>query len=115
MTGASWSRGFVQRAYLRAQSYVKYILRSGKAILALPSVDTKTGRSRIVPLLASGAGVVTTRAHVHNVVTEYGSVDLFGKNLWQRAELLISIAHPDKRAELLDALIKRAPQWQRHQ
>ncbi len=66
---------------------------NGKPIIALPSV-TSAGVSRIVPFLKEGAGVVTTRGHVHWVVTEYGAVNLFGKNLKQRARALISIAHP---------------------
>jgi 4-hydroxybutyrate CoA-transferase len=53
----------------------------GKPIIALPSTVAKTGKSRIVPKLADGGGVVTTRAHVHYVVTEHGIADLFGKNL----------------------------------
>jgi acyl-CoA hydrolase len=71
----------------------------GKAIIALPSITNK-GFSKIVPYLKEGAGVTTTRAHVHYIVTEYGVVDLFGKNLKQRAKALISIAHPDYREEL---------------
>lgn len=71
----------------------------GKAIIGLPS-RTKKGMSRIVSYLKQGAGVVTTRAHVHYVVTEYGVVDLFGKNLRQRAKALIGIAHPDDRENL---------------
>ncbi|NDC40355.1 MAG: acetyl-CoA hydrolase/transferase family protein [Chitinophagia bacterium] len=65
----------------------------GKPIIALPSV-TKDGQSRIVPNLKNGAGVVTTRGHIHYVATEFGIVNLYGKNLEQRASLLISIAHP---------------------
>ena len=72
----------------------------GKAIIALPSV-TKRGESKIVPFLKEGAGVVTTRAHVHYIVTEYGIADLYGKNLAQRAKALIAIAHP-KHREALD-------------
>lgn len=72
----------------------------GKPIIALPST-TRRGESRIVPHIKSGAGVVTTRAHVHFVVTEYGIADLYGKNLRQRAASLIDIAHPDHR-EMLD-------------
>lgn len=72
---------------------------NGKPIIAMPSVTNK-GISRIVPFLKEGAGVVTTRGHVHWVVTEYGIVDLFGKNLKQRAQSLISIAHPNHREEL---------------
>ena len=71
----------------------------GKPIIAIPSVTTK-GASRIVPFLKDGAGVVTTRGHVHWVVSEYGMVELFGKNLKQRAKALISIAHPDHREQL---------------
>jgi len=71
----------------------------GKPIIALPSVTSK-GASRIVPFLKNGAGVVTTRGHVHWVVTEYGIVNLFGKNLKQRAKALIGIAHPSHREEL---------------
>ena len=56
--------------------------------------------SRIVSTLKPGAGVVTTRGHVHWIVTEYGAVDLWGKSLRQRADALISIAHPDFRADL---------------
>lgn len=71
----------------------------GKPIIALPSRTAK-GVSRIVATLKPGAGVVTTRAHVHYVVTEYGVAYLFGKNLRQRAKALINIAHPDDREEL---------------
>lgn len=65
----------------------------GKPIIALPA-STHKGESRIVPLLRPGAGVTTTRAHVHYVVTEYGVANLYGKNLRQRAEALIAVAHP---------------------
>ncbi len=71
----------------------------GKPIIAIPSVTNK-GISRITPMLKSGAGVVTTRGHAHYIVTEYGIVNLYGKNLEQRSKLLISIAHPDHREEL---------------
>ena len=72
----------------------------GKPIIALTS-RTKKGVSRIVPFLKQGAGVVTTRGHVHYVVTEYGVAHLYGKNLRQRAKLLVDISHPDDR-EMLD-------------
>jgi acyl-CoA hydrolase len=78
----------------------------GKPIIALPS-QTKKGISRIVPFLKEGAGVVTTRGHVHWVVTEYGIVNLFGKNLKQRAEALTGIAHPDHRETLEKACFDR--------
>jgi 4-hydroxybutyrate CoA-transferase len=71
----------------------------GKPIIALPSV-TRKGVSRIVPYLKQGASVVTTRAHVHYIVTEYGVANLYGKNLRQRAKALIHIAHPDHREDL---------------
>lgn len=74
--------------------------KNGKAIIALPSTAAGGKVSRIVPTLKEGAGVVTTRGHVHYVVTEYGIANLHGLNLRQRAEALISIAHPDFRAEL---------------
>ncbi|MBO6525382.1 MAG: acetyl-CoA hydrolase/transferase family protein [Balneolaceae bacterium] len=78
----------------------------GKPIIALPST-TKKGISRIVPFLKQGAGVVTTRAHVHYVVTEYGIANLYGKNLHQRAKKLVGIAHPDHREELNKAVFDR--------
>ncbi len=78
----------------------------GKPIIAMPSVTSK-GISRIVPFLKEGAGVVTTRGHIHWVVTEYGVVNLFGKNLKQRAKALISIAHPDHREALEKAMHQR--------
>ena len=72
----------------------------GKPIIALPSTAAGGRASRIVPSIKPGAGVVTTRGHVHWVVTEYGAVNLFGLTLRQRAEALIGIAHPDARGEL---------------
>jgi acyl-CoA hydrolase len=78
----------------------------GLPIIAMPSV-TSTGLSRIVPFLKEGASVVTTRGHVHWVVTEYGRVDLFGKNLKQRAQALVGIAHPAHREWLEKAFYAR--------
>ena len=72
----------------------------GKPIIALPSMAGSGSTSRIVPALKPGAGVVTTRGHVHWVVTEYGAVNLFGMTLRERADALIGIAHPDVRGEL---------------
>ncbi len=80
--------------------------KGGKPIIALPSVTNK-GISRITPYINQGAGVVTTRAHVHYVVTEYGVAYLYGKNLRQRAKALIEIAHPDHRERLEEEAHKR--------
>lgn len=71
----------------------------GKPIIALPSTTSKF-KSRIVPLLKPGAGVVTTRAHAHYIITEYGIANLYGKNMRQRAKALIEIAHPNHREQL---------------
>lgn len=62
----------------------------GVPIICLPSTTSK-GESRIVPTLNKGAGVVTTRPHVHFIVTEHGYANLYGKNLLQRAKALIGI------------------------
>ena len=71
----------------------------GKSIITFPSITNK-GESKIVPFLKQGAGVVTTRAHVQYIVTEYGVAELFGKNLKERAKALIAIAHPNHREAL---------------
>ncbi|CAL8079870.1 unnamed protein product [Calicophoron daubneyi] len=71
----------------------------GKPIIGITST-TKHGESKIVPTLKKGAGVVTTRAHVHYIVTEYGIANLYGRNLRQRAYELIRISHPDHRESL---------------
>jgi len=73
--------------------------QGGKPIIALPSI-TGRGESKIVPFLKQGAGVVTTRAHVHYIVTEYGVANLYGQSLRRRARSLIEIAHPKHREEL---------------
>lgn len=78
----------------------------GKPVIAIES-RTGKGKSKIVPTLKTGAGVVTTRAHMHYVVTEYGMADLFGKNLSQRACLLRDIAHPVDREALDRAIFER--------
>jgi acyl-CoA hydrolase len=78
--------------------------KGGKPIIALPSTAKNGEMSRIVPFLKQGAGVVTTRADVMYVVTEYGVAYLHGKNLKERTEALINIAHPDFR----DGLLKEA-------
>jgi acyl-CoA hydrolase len=72
----------------------------GRAIIALPSMASR-GETRIVSSLRQGAGVVTTRAHVRTVVTEWGVAELFGRSLRERAVALIGIAHPDARDRLL--------------
>ena len=71
----------------------------GKPIIAMPSTTSK-GDSKIVPFLKQGAGIVTTRAHAHYIVTEYGIAFLYGKNMRERANALINIAHPDHREML---------------
>ena len=78
----------------------------GKPIIALTS-RTNKGLPRIVPMLKPGAGVVTTRGHIHYVVTEYGVAYLYGRNFKQRAKALIEIAHPDDREALEQACFER--------
>ncbi len=83
--------------------YGSSMSEGGLPIIALPSTSTLrdgTTLSRIVPTLKPGAGITTSRNHVHYVVTEFGMVDLYGKSIHQRAQLLISIAHPDFRDQL---------------
>lgn len=86
--------------FIRGAAYSK----GGKPIIALPSTAKNDTVSRIVPQLKPGAGVVTTRADVHYVVTEYGVASLHGRNLEQRAEALIAVAHPNFRTELEQTL-----------
>jgi 4-hydroxybutyrate CoA-transferase len=95
------------KAALEVAPIVRGAARSegGKPIIALPS--TAKGHSRIVPYLKPGAGVVTTRADVHYVVTEWGVAELFGRSLRERAMALIGIAHPDFREELFQAAWER--------
>ena len=83
--------------------YGASLSKDGLPIIALPSTTTLrdgTVISRITPMLKQGAGVVTSRNHVHYIATEYGMVDLYGKTIRQRTQLLISVAHPDFRDEL---------------
>ena len=82
------------------------ISEGGKPIIAITSATAK-GVSKITPVLKQGAGVTTTRAHVHYVVTENGVVNLFGKNLYERAKALVSIAHPDHQEALDRAAFDR--------
>lgn len=105
LTGQVCADSFGHRIYSGIGGQMDFIRgaamsRGGKPIIALPSTAKGGTVSRIVPELAAGAGVVTTRGHVHWVVTEYGAVDLHGKTLAERGDLLISIAHPDFRTEL---------------
>ena len=78
----------------------------GKPIMAISS-RTNKGIPRIVPFLKQGAGVVTTRGHIHYVCTEYGTAYLYGKSLRQRAKALIEISHPDDREMLSEAAFER--------
>lgn len=89
--------------FIRGAAYSKH----GRPIIALPSTAAKGKMSRIVPQLKPGAGVVTSRADVHYVVTEYGIAALHGRNLTQRAEALMQIAHPDFRDELEHSVRKK--------
>ena len=86
--------------------YGASLSEGGKAIVAMPSV-TKTGISKIAPVLMPGTGVVTTRSHIHWLVTEYGAVNLYGKSLQERSNLIIGIAHPDHREVLERAAFER--------
>ncbi|MDD2380371.1 MAG: acetyl-CoA hydrolase/transferase C-terminal domain-containing protein [Mariniphaga sp.] len=88
--------------FLRGASLSK----GGKPIIAMPSVTNK-GISKIAPILTPGAGVVSTRANIHWLVTEYGAVNLYGRTLQDRARLIISIAHPNHREELEKAAFER--------
>ncbi len=83
--------------FIRGAAYSK----GGKPIIALPSTTRDGKFSKITPQLKPGAGVVTTRADVHYIVTEFGVAYLHGKNLRQRVQELVSVAHPDFRDELL--------------
>jgi acyl-CoA hydrolase len=86
--------------FIRGASYSK----GGRPIIALPATTKNGTLSRIVPYLKQGAGVVTSRADVHYVVTEFGAASLHGKNLRQRAEALMAISHPDFRKDLDERL-----------
>lgn len=93
ISGVGGQMDFIRGASLSA---------GGKPIIALTS-RSKKGFGRIVPTLRAGAGVVTTRAHVHYVITEHGVADLSGKTLSQRAKAMIQIAHPDDRESLFES------------
>ncbi len=86
--------------------YGASLSKGGKAIIAMPSITNK-GVSKIADVLTPGAGVVTTRNHMHWFVTENGAVDLYGKTLQERARLIISVAHPSAQEELDRAAFER--------
>lgn len=88
--------------FIRGAGYSK----GGKPVIALPS-QTDKGISKIAPVLLEGSGVVSTRANIHWVVTEYGAVNLYGKTLQERARLLTSIAHPNHQESLEKAALER--------
>ena len=102
MGHAIWSGIGGQMDFLRGAA----LSRGGKPIIALPATAARGKVSRITAQLKPGAGVVTTRGHVHWVVTEYGACNLHGLTLRERGEALISIAHPDVRGELRRALVE---------
>jgi acyl-CoA hydrolase len=81
--------------------------RNGRPIIALPATAKGGTVSRIQPIFEEGTGVVTSRGDIRYVVTEYGIADLWGRNIRQRTEALIGIAHPDFRSELLAAARQR--------
>ena len=86
--------------------YGASLSKGGKAIIAMPSITNK-GVSKIADVLTPGAGVVTTRNHMHWFVTENGAVDLYGKSLQERARLIISVAHPSAQEALDEAAFNR--------
>ncbi len=109
LTGQVNSDSIGRRIYSGVGGQVDFIRAAARStggvpIIALPSTARGGALSRIVSTLALGAGVVTSRADVHWVVTEYGAVNLFGRSLHRRAEALISIAHPDHRDALANDL-----------
>lgn len=110
LTGQTVSDSIGTSIYSGFGGQVDYIygtLRNptGVPIISMPSTTPK-GESKIVPFLKRGAGVVTSRAHVRYVVTEYGIADLWGKSLRERARALINIAHPKHRESLYNAAVK---------
>ena len=95
ISGAGGQLDFVLGAYLS---------KGGKSFICCSSTfTTKSGemKSRIVPTLANGSIVTDTRANIHYLVTEYGKVNLKGLSTWQKAEAIISVAHPDFRDQLI--------------
>lgn len=110
LTGQVCADSIGQRLYSGVGGQMDFIrgaalAEDGRAIIALPSTAATGTVSRIVPTLREGAGVVTTRAHVRYVVTEYGVADLFGRSVAERARALTAIAHPDFRDDLSGASV----------
>ena len=110
LTGQVCADSIGSRLYSGVGGQVDFIYgasrsQGGRPIIALPSTAEVDGRlvSRIVPTLRAGAGVVTTRSHVHYVVTEHGIADLYGKSIRQRMRALIAVADPRFRNELEEA------------
>ena len=106
LTGQVCADSIGERLYSGVGGQVDFIrgaalAEEGRAIIALPATALAGGRSRIVATLAPGAGVVTTRAHVQTVVTEYGVAELHGRGITERARALIAIAAPQFRDELI--------------
>ncbi|MDH3253271.1 MAG: 4-hydroxybutyrate CoA-transferase, partial [Ignavibacteria bacterium] len=107
LTGQVCSDSIGTRLYSGVGGQIDFIYgasrsKGGIPIIAMPSNASVKGElvSRIVPTLKTGAGVVTTRNHVHTVVTEHGVAQLYAKNIRQRARALIDIAAPEFREEL---------------
>jgi acyl-CoA hydrolase len=118
LTGQVCAESIGQRFYSGFGGQLDFIrgaarAKGGKPVIALPATAKNGTVSRIVPMLNPGAGVLTTRADVHYVATEFGIVNLFGKSVRERAELLISIADPSFRDELFDYCL-RAGWFQRN-
>jgi acyl-CoA hydrolase len=111
LTGQVCADSIGERMYSGVGGQMDFIRGSalsegGRPIIALPATTTR-GESRIVPILKPGAGVVTTRAHVHFVVTEHGVADLHGRTLRERARALIAVAAPEHREALAAAARRR--------
>ena len=111
LTGQVCSDSLGRRFYSGVGGQVDFIYgaslsKGGKAIIAMPSITNK-GVSKISDALTEGAGVVTTRNHIHWFVTENGAVDLYGKSLQERARLIISVAHPSAQEALDEAAFNR--------
>jgi acyl-CoA hydrolase len=109
LTGQVCADSFGHRIYSGIGGQMDFIRgaavsRGGRPVIAIPSTAKNGTVSRIVAELAPGAGVVTTRGHIHWVVTEQGAVNLHGKSLRERAALMISLAHPNFRNELRQQL-----------